>query len=101
MEEARVSFVNGQFMASILSATAVVEHLLVDELESRSIPVGDKGPFGVTIQRAKKAQPRPFTVSLLDDADRLRELRNPLVHRKADVGEHSLVEKYQKRKVHP
>jgi hypothetical protein len=33
MEEARVCFVNGQFMATVLCATSVVEHLLVAELE--------------------------------------------------------------------
>ena len=33
MGEARVCFVNGQYMATVLCATCVVEHLLVAELE--------------------------------------------------------------------
>lgn len=98
MEEARVSFVNGLFMAVVLSATSVIEHLLIDTLESDSIP-GNKGTFAAAIQCARKAN--TFSPQLLDDADKLRNLRNPLVHRNADTGERSLYERYRRHEVHP
>jgi hypothetical protein len=100
MEEARICFVNGQFMATILSATSVVEHLLVDELETRGVS-GKKGTFRDAIECARKAKAFPITTPMLDDADQLRQRRNPLVHRNADEGEHSLGERYLKRQVHP
>ena len=98
MEEARVSFVNGQFMAVVLSATSVIEHLLIDNLESNLIR-GNKGTLAAAIECARKAS--AFPSQLLDDVDRLRNLRNPLVHKNADAGERSLYERYRKHEVHP
>ena len=98
MEEARVSFVNGQFMAVVLSATSVIEHLLIDNLESKQIQ-GNKSTLAAAIQCAKRAD--AFSVQLLDDVDTLRNLRNPLVHKNADAGECSLYERYRKHEVHP
>jgi hypothetical protein len=46
MEEARICFVNGQFMACVLCATSVVEHLLVVELEARGVK--NTSPFKVS-----------------------------------------------------
>jgi hypothetical protein len=54
MEEARISFVNGQFMAVVLSATSVVEHLLLENLEANSIP-GNKNTLAAAIACARKA----------------------------------------------
>ena len=98
MEEARVSFVNGQFMAVVPSATSVIEHLLIDSLEDNSI-TGNKSTLAAAIQCARTAS--TFPAPLLDDADRLRNLRNPLVHKNADTGERSLYERYRKHEVHP
>jgi hypothetical protein len=42
-----------------------------------------------------------FSAQLLDDSDRLRNLRNPLVHKSADSGARSLYERYRKHEVHP
>lgn len=98
MEEARVSFVNGQFMAVVLSATSVIEHLLIDSLESAQAR-GNRGTLAAAVQCARKAG--VFPAQLLDDVDRLRTLKNPLVHKKADAGERSLYERYRKHEVHP
>lgn len=98
MEEARVSYVNGQYMAVVLAATAVIEHLLTEELEVQS-SVRKSWTFGATIQRARTSTQLP--ASVLDDADRLRLLRNHLAHRSAESSVGSLSERYREQKVHP
>lgn len=97
MEEARVSFVNGQFMTVVLSATSVIEHLLIEFLEGKSL--ANKGTLAAAVQSARNA--KLFPEPLLDEVDKLRLLRNPLVHRDADVGDRSLYERYRKHEVHP
>lgn len=97
MEEARVCFVNGQYMAAVLSATSVIEHLLVEALEAESLKCNGMLADSVRIARRAKLFPEP----LLTDIDQLRALRNPLVHKGADVGDRSLYERYRKRQVHP
>lgn len=98
MEEARISFVNGQFMAVILSATSVIEHLLVDELDSNSTS-GNMSTFAAVISCARSSN--TFSPQLLDGADELRKLRSPLVHRNADAGKYSLYERYRRYEIHP
>jgi hypothetical protein len=98
MEEARISFVNGQYMAVVLSATSVIEHLLLAELEN-ICAAGKTSTLRGAIETARTA--KAFPAQFLDDADSLRNLRNPLVHRNADVGERSLYERYRNHEVHP
>ncbi len=97
MEEARVCFVNGQYMAVVLSATSVIEHLLVEALEAKSLKCNGSLAASVEAARAAKLFPEP----LLTGIDQLRVLRNPLVHRGANVGDRSLSERYRKHQVHP
>ena len=98
MEEARISFVNGQFMVAVFSATSVMEHLLVDHLECNSV-AGDRSTLSNAIRCARNAN--VFASQLLNDADELRHRRNALVHKSADKGERSLSERYRKHEVHP
>ena len=98
MEEARVSFVNGQFMATVLSATSVIEHLLVEHLRSNSVP-GETGTLAKAVNTARDA--RLFPPQVLDDIDELRRRRNPFVHKSADGGKRSLYDRYVKCQVHP
>jgi hypothetical protein len=98
MEEARVSFVNGQFMASVLCATSVVEHLLVDELVARGLKNG-KPTLGTSIGAARAAQ--IFPAETLNQMEELNNLRNPIVHRRDPRDASTLVSRYRSRKVHP
>lgn len=98
MEEARISYVNGQFMAVVLSATSVIEHLLIEHLESNLVQ-GNRWNLAAAIQCARGTG--TFSAQLLTDVDELRKLRNPLVHKNADTGDRSLYERYRKQEVHP
>ena len=96
MEEARVCFVNGQYMATVLCATSVVEHLLVAELEG-TLP--GKPTFGNSIDAAEKAQIYP--AAMIKDLRELNELRNPLAHRRDACDPSTLVNRYLEKRVHP
>lgn len=85
-------------MAVVLSSISVIEHSLVDHLESNSV-VGDTRTLSAVIECARKAG--RFTPQLLDDADELCRRRNPFVHKTADDGERSLYEGYPRHEVHP
>jgi hypothetical protein len=98
MEEARVCFVNGLHMATVLCATSVIEHLLVAEIESAGESSG-KTTFGKSIDTADKAQ--MYSGEMISDLRKLNELRNPLAHRR-DAGDSStLANRYLARKSHP
>jgi len=98
MEEARVSFVNGQFMASVLCATSVVEHLLVDELVARGLHNG-KPTLGTSIGAARSAQ--IFPAEMLNRMEELNNLRNPIAHHRDPLDASTLVSRFLSHKVHP
>jgi hypothetical protein len=96
MEEARVCFVNGQFMATVLCATSVVEHLLVAELEGE---LTGKSMLGKTIKAAEEKQIYP--TAMIKDLRELNELRNPLAHRREASDLSTLANRYLAKQVHP
>lgn len=98
MEEARVCFVSGQFIAALLTATAFIEHTIEDELNERGFP-GDRRAFAAAIQQARAEA--MFPVDLLERADLLRLLRNPFAHSKPDDHAHSLGTRFRARRLHP
>jgi hypothetical protein len=98
MEEARACFVNGQFMATVLCATSVIEHLLVDELDARGVTNG-KSTLGPSIGVARDAQ--IFPAALLERVETLNSLRNPIAHRRGEQDASSLATRYRRHQVHP
>jgi hypothetical protein len=98
MEEARVCFVNGQFLASVLCATSVVEHLLVDELGARGLTNG-RSTLGPSIGVARTAQ--TFPAETLARMETLNGLRNPIAHRRDPQDASTLVSRYRNHQIHP
>lgn len=97
MEEARVCFVNGQYMATVLCATSVVEHLLVGELEA-TLP-GKRRMLGDSIKAAEETQSYP--PEIIKDLRELNALRNPLAHRRNASDCSTLANRYLAKRVHP
>jgi hypothetical protein len=98
MEEARVCFVNGQNMATVLCATSVIEHLLVAQLESAGRSSG-RLFLGDSIGIAEKAQ--MYSAEVIHDLREINELRNPLAHRRDANHPSTLANRYLARKAHP
>jgi len=96
--EARECFVEGYYIATLVLATALIEHVISEELVSAG-----KAKYGISFERAIKLaqQEGLFPESLLETADLLRVLRNPFAHRKPDDHEHTLGNRYMKQKRHP
>lgn len=98
LEEARVCYVNGQYIATVLSALAFVEHALTEELEEKSIPrKSETFAEAIAVAKANNLLPK----AALEQADRLRKARNSFAHKGADSGKHSLFERFRSGNVHP
>lgn len=98
MEEARVCFVNGQFLATVLCATSAVEHLLVAELQAKIVLAG-KTTLGPLIQKA--CDENLFLPTVIQRLQTLNERRNPLAHRRDPGNESTLASRYLQHQLHP
>ncbi|MBW8372085.1 MAG: hypothetical protein K0M66_14105 [Thiobacillus sp.] len=98
LEEARVSFINGLFIAAQLLAAAFIEHALVDELTERGLAKPGIG-FQEAIHLARSAS--LFEPELLAKAERVRQLRNPFTHRKGESYPHSFGSRFIEQQKHP
>lgn len=98
MEEARLCFVSGHFVGAILLAMSFVEQTLSEELESVA-PAQERRTFALMIKSARQYLSLPS--DLLDSTDRVRELRNPFTHRKANDHTHSFGTRFLVAKAHP
>jgi hypothetical protein len=98
MEEARVCYINGQFLAAMLCATSAVEHLLVAEVEER-ICQSAKLTFGPLIEKADAMGLLPPEV--IERLKVLNERRNPVAHRRPPEDKSTLTSRYLEKKVHP
>src|SRR5690242_10703303 len=78
MQEARECFLNGHYIATVLLATAFIEHVLADLCAEKKLD--DPRTLGAAIHAARKHVLLP--ASLLDRADVLRKIRNPFTHRR-------------------
>ncbi|MGP9666474.1 hypothetical protein ACT3TY_17895 [Halomonas sp. AOP22-C1-8] len=96
-ENARVSFINGNFIASVLVGVSYIEQTLVEELETLGKKAG--GSFQQTIRIALAE--RILSKSTLDDIDVLRQIRNPYAHKKSDDHDLNLSNRYYSEKLHP
>ena len=94
MEESRVCFVNGQFLATVLCATSAVEHLLVAELEEKGVSSG-KTTLGPLVQMARDSKLFPSPV--FQRLEIFNKLRNPVAHRRDSKHKSTLVSRYLKK----
>lgn len=88
--EARSSFVNGNFVATVLLCQSMVEHLLASFLHAGLLV--DDLPARVSFRETLKRSQERGLVSARDVADleKLAELRNPLSHFRHVADESSL-----------
>lgn len=98
LNEAHDCFVEGHFIAAILTAVAFIEHTIVDELIDRGL-----AKYGVSFVDAIKVadENNVFPSDMLQRADQLREIRNPFAHRKNPTHRHSFGNRFRERGVHP
>lgn len=98
LEEVRQCFVNGNYIAVLLTATAFVEQTLIEELEMRQYQ-GPRRTLGNAIKSARCAGILPN--DLLDRADKLRLVRNPFGHYRPEGDPDAVVTRYRARAAHP
>lgn len=98
LEEARLCFISGHFVAAVMLATSFVEHALADELGELSLIKG-KPTLERMIELARGHLGLPS--DLLDRADRLRNLRNPFTHRRPDDDQDTFGNRFLSAKAHP
>ena len=87
-QEAKVSFISGQFVATVILAASFLEHWFTSNLGSIGFEREASQGLAASIDCARKNNLVPS--ALLDKADRLRQIRNPFVHLKSFEHEHNL-----------
>jgi hypothetical protein len=88
-EEAKDSFVYGNFVAAVVLAAAFVEHWLVSSLAVRGYEKETSNGLAAAIRCARKNS--LVSPLVLEKADRLRLIRNPFVHLKSFEHEHRIM----------
>lgn len=98
LNEARECFIDGHYIATVLLATAFIEHTLVDELSERGL-----AKHGVQFSDALKIalENQLFSSELISQTDELRLIRNPFTHRKASTYSKSFGNRFLARREHP
>lgn len=87
-EEAKMAFINGQFVSTILLAVAFTEHWLGSFLGSRGFEKEARsGLKGIVACLRRHGLVQEF---ILGKVDRLREIRNPFVHFKPTEHPHRI-----------
>jgi len=98
LDEARLCFTCGHFVATVMLATSFLEHTLADELGDLSLIKG-KPTLEQIIKLARSHLSLPG--DLLDRADRLRSVRNPFTHRRPDDDQDTFGNRFLSSKTHP
>lgn len=94
-EEARVCYINGLYIATLLTAVACVEQMLSEELVTKG-----RLDFSQLVDAARKA--KLVDSGTLDALNKLREFRNAYAHKKDEKGEHfRLPYRMRSEKTHP
>lgn len=98
LNEARVCFVDGHDIATLLTAMAAIEQILAEELVEAGL-----ARHGTSIAELLRVanRERRFAEGLLAEVERLRLLRNPYAHLKPDGHPHSLGHRYLNERRHP
>jgi len=98
-DEAKMAFLNGEFIATLLLASAFVEHWLGIPLQSKGFHKEAQKGLGAIIECARANN--LVHGYLLDKADHLREIRNPFVHLKPFAHKHSIMQRAMNGLSHP
>lgn len=98
LEEARVSFIYGLFISTLLVATSFIEHTLAEELEGE-FPLKKRPTLEVLIKAARTRPSIPD--DLLNRTDRIRKLRNPYTHLRPTNDPDRLGNRYREERRHP
>lgn len=96
--EAKNCYVDGYFMATVMLATAFIEHTLSNRLQNKGLTTKSR-PFAESIRLAREHS--LYESILLDRTDHLREIRNPFAHRRPPEDVHTLGNRYLAEKKHP
>lgn len=94
LEEARVCFIDGHFIAAFLLGCAFIDHVIDDELR-------DCGFSKYESDVKKCRDEKLFDESLLDEIQALRKLRRGYVHRLTDGHPNRLHNRIRESKAHP
>lgn len=98
-EEAKASYVYGNFVAAIVLAASFVEHWFSAGLGMRGYEKEASRGLAASIKVAREKN--LVNLSLLSKVDRLRLIRNPFVHLKPFEHEHSIGHRSLKQRIHP
>lgn len=98
LEEARQTFICGQFIAALLTAMACIEHCIVEEL--RLLELIQQSPkFSKAIEVA--SENNIFPPEWLERAKRLSLHRNPFAHLRREDDRHALGTRIREQQRHP
>ncbi|MNR37736.1 hypothetical protein D3C85_1557850 [compost metagenome] len=98
MQEARSSYVHGNFIATLVVALAYVEHVINDALPP--LQPNKKTPtMAAAIKQARAAG--LFPDGLLVGATVLSDFRNPFIHRRDPEDPDTIGQRVRSRKCHP
>jgi hypothetical protein len=78
MDEVKMTFVNGNYIATVMLSQAFIEHILQIEVERLGHPVVARKGLREIIKWFKRE--RPHNDFLMNRVDRLRRFRNPFSH---------------------
>lgn len=97
LEEAKASFVYGNFVAAIVLAAAFIEHWFIASLNERGYSKEAAQGLAAAITCARRNNLVDSTI--LDKADRLRLTRNPFVHLKEFDHKHGINQRIAKTRL--
>ncbi len=98
-EEAKDSFINGQFIATIILAQSFIEKLFHAHFIERGLDSIAKRGLSAMIKHGRKTQ--IISGFFLDRADELRKIRNPFTHLKEYDYPHKLSNRMYVNKTQP
>ena len=93
-EDAKASFVYGNYVAVIVLAAAFVEHWFMSGLGDRGYPKEASQGLAAAIKCARVNN--IVNPLVLDKADRLRLIRNPFIHLKSFDHQHTIAQRMAK-----
>jgi hypothetical protein len=89
--EAKMAFINGQYISTVLLATSFIEHWLGSHLQSKGFVNESEGGLSAIVDCMREHN--MLHVYLLDKVDEIRKTRNPFVHLKQYKHKYNLTER--------
>lgn len=96
IEEARATYLDGHFIATVLTALALIERLITGELAAHSVRCRR---FEVAIQKAKEHTRLP--ADMLDRAEQVRRKRNAFTHPRPEDDPDTFGNRFMVSRRHP